>query len=309
MRPPARALSSVALLAACFAAAGALAQQSLYLSLAAPAVVRIEAGWFEMGSDDEDVARAVRLCEATMPEGGGCGPALFVDEQPRRRIYLSAYAIDRTEVSNAAYRRCVAAGVCAPSRTSDEDVRLGLDEQPVSGVRHDEASRYCAWVGGQLPTEAQWERAARNGSRRDFPWGEDYNGRVANHGSGMAEPDPGDGYDFAAPVTAFPDGKSAYGLLNMAGNVWELVADRYAPRAYQTERDVDPTGPEDGDAYVVRGGSWRSPVFALRVSHRGKVPATESHPDVGFRCAYNVAADLPSGAPKKGAPTSGPEMR
>jgi formylglycine-generating enzyme required for sulfatase activity len=266
----------------------AAADRVVNVALSAPAAVLIHAGSFEMGSDDNDVRFAVSLCIATADDASLCRPELFVDEQPRHRVYVSAFRIDRTEVALGDYLRCVQRGVCAPARVVDGDARLGQAQHPVTGVTAAEARRYCEWVGGRLPTEAEWERAARGIGRRRFPWGREWNSRVANHGLGVGRPGVADGYDYAAPVTAFADGRSAYGLLNMAGNVWELTADRYALDAYGKSEKVDPHGPGEGDEIVIRGGSWRSPPHTLRATQRGAIKQDDSQPDVGFRCAYNV---------------------
>jgi sulfatase modifying factor 1 len=257
-------------------------------ALSSPSVLLIHAGAFEMGSDDDDVGFAVALCTATGDDASSCRPELFQDEQPRHRVYVSAFRIDRVEVSAGDYQRCVQRGACAPARVADNDARLGQPEQPVAGVTFNEALRYCAWLGGRLPTEAEWERAARGNSRRRFPWGQEWNSRVANHGLAGSRSSADDGYEYAAPVTAFADGKSAYGLLNMAGNAWELTGDRYARDYYAKSEPVDPQGSREGDEIAMRGGSWRSPVYALRVTQRQAIKLDDSRPDVGFRCAYNV---------------------
>lgn len=253
--------------------------------MVSPDVVLIQGGFFEMGSDDADLLFAADLCMLDAEDRASCRPELFSDEQPLHQVYVSAFRIDRTEVSRADYQRCVNSGACAPSRVSDSDARLGLPEHPVSGVSAADAERFCAWIGGRLPTEAEWERAARGATRHRFPWGQLWNSRVANHGMrGAGE----DGFEYAAPVHALSDGKSAYGLLQMAGNVWELTADRYDREYYAHSRLVDPDGPATGDESVIRGGSWRSPVHALRATQRAGLRHGEARPDVGFRCAYNV---------------------
>jgi sulfatase modifying factor 1 len=287
-----RRLSVTAIVVVCLGTAlHAGAERFVSAHLNPGEVVRIGDGWFAMGSDDADVAFAVELCKAQADERGLCRPELFADEQPQHRVFVEALRIDRTEVSQGDYRRCVQRGACAPLRIAEVDARVSQPEQPASGVTWEEAARYCAWVGGRLPTEAEWERAARGNSARRFPWGRFWNSRIANHG-GDGQPDAHDGYDYAAPVTALPDGQSAYGLLNMAGNAWELTADTYDREAYAKAAQAEPrSGAKPnatGDERVMRGGSWRAPAYALRVTQRAAIKANESRPDVGFRCAYNV---------------------
>jgi formylglycine-generating enzyme len=256
------------------------------LAIQPPARVRIAAGRFTRGSDDAGLERAMKACLLAPPAADGCTAELFADERPARDIYLAAYTIDRLEVSNAAYGRCFSAGVCVPSALSDSDLRVGLPQHPVAAVSWQDAQRYCGWVAGALPSEAQWERAARGNSARSFPWGQVWNARLANHGAADGSESELDGFRFAAPVDAFPDGRSFYGLQNMAGNVWELVGDRYA--AYSSKVSaVEPTGPRTGNERVMRGGSWRSPPLSLRVTARARIAETERRPDLGFRCAYS----------------------
>ncbi len=261
-------------------------QARAQLSIQAPAVVHVGAGWFTMGSGDPDVAAAVALCRLDADRPDLCVPEAFANEVPSRRVYLSAFGIDRTEVSYAAYRRCVAANVCTPSRVSDADSRVSDPSHPVTGITFKDAVRYCAWVGGTLPTEAQWEKAARGTTPRTFPWGNLWNSRLANHGRGLGAEDPIDGYSYAAPVNAFVDARSPYGVLNMAGNVAEMVADYYDERGYADAERMDPRGPAQGSERVVRGGSWHSPAFTLRTTHRAHMGESETPPDVGFRCSY-----------------------
>lgn len=289
----ARPIGFIALIASLLLAGVALADRLRHLTEGADSVVLIEGGWFTMGSEPEQVEAAVQFCKQVASKGVAgahrqCIAESFEHETPAHRVQLPRYRIDRFEVSNRAYGRCVAANVCSPSSLADEDPRLGGDDHPVAGVSWAQALGFCRWLDGRLPTEAEWELAARGGSQRAFPWGRHYNSRLSNHGSFGGEPDPTDGYRYAAAVGAFADGRSAHGLLNMAGNVWEFTADRYAHDYYERSDRVDPRGPARGDHRVIRGGSWRSPIHALRVAHRGRILAHDTRPDLGFRCAYNV---------------------
>jgi formylglycine-generating enzyme required for sulfatase activity len=284
-----RWLATIALLCTACVAAHALAERFASTTFSTPALVRIHPGWFTMGSDDDDVAFAVELCKtqgAQIDDDALCRAELFSDEQPQHRVRIGAFGIDRSEVSQQSYQRCVQASACTPPRVPDIDARLALPEQPVTGVTWREAARYCAWLGGRLPTEAEWERAARGDGARRFPWGRAWNSRVANHGAAGGKSDAHDGYDYAAPVDALPDGKSPFGLLNMGGNAWELTADTYDHDGYAKSALVDPRADGDGDQVVMRGGSWRSPAYTLRVTQRAAIKRDESRPDVGFRCAY-----------------------
>ena len=250
-------------------------------------VVLIEGGWFFRGSTERDVSYAVSLCEREWGERGRelCRgdilAQLLASETPQRRIWISAYRIDRTEVTHERWRRCVAAGRCPPART-DGDPRLSAPSMPVAGVDFYEAERYCAFVGGRLPSEAEWERAARGGGRRRFPWGQQFNDRLANHRSAI------DGFRYLAPVGSFPEAASPHGLLDMAGNVWEWTRDRFDADSYSSGPSVDPQGPAAGGERVTRGGSWRSSADLLRTTMRRPWPAGTPAPDLGFRCAYDV---------------------
>lgn len=264
-----------------------------------PDVVWIPAGWFIRGSDEADIAYAIELCQRDrLPS---CPADLFLEEAPQERVWVSAYGIDRTEVTNAAWRRCVAANRCPPTRINGASPgvarRVGLPAHPASGITWAEAQAYCEWVGGRLPTEAEWERAGRGHDDRRFPWGNHYNPRLANHGQPghhgalsvvlPGRPDGADGFRYAAPVGSFPSAASPFGLVDMAGNVWEWTADGYDPEAYVDSPRVDPRGPRQQGLRVVRGGSWRHPAYTLRVTNRAAMAEGDAEPDVGFRCAYD----------------------
>jgi formylglycine-generating enzyme required for sulfatase activity len=253
-------------------------------------IVWLPGGWFERGSDEDALRRARLLClprrDTLWPLR--CEDQLFADELPARRLWVSSFGIDRLEVSHGDWLRCVAAGPCPPSRLEAGDRRVSSHHHPVAGVTFHEAARYCDFVGGRLPTEAEWERAARGSDGRTFPWGFVYNDRLANHGQRGRRADDTDGYRYAAPVDAFPDGASPHGLLNVAGNAWEWTRDVYDAAAYGRLPRMDPVRRGPGGERVIRGGSWRSPPHALRASYREHRPADAAFPDVGFRCAYDA---------------------
>lgn len=251
--------------------------------------VWIASGWFDQGSSPRDIGYALELCLRTRvgPLPGACQEDMFLDELPSRRTWVSAYGIDRYEVTHARYRRCVLAGACAPSRIPDDDPRVGRPEHPVAGITWSEARAFCSFAGGRLPTEAEWERAARGSGERRFPWGRQYNPRLANHGQPGRRTDGIDGHRHASPVGTYRDGRSPYGLFDAAGNVWEWTADLYDPEAYALEGRIDPRGPASGGERVIRGGSWRSPPHTLRVTWRDSLGQGFSAPDLGVRCAYD----------------------
>jgi formylglycine-generating enzyme required for sulfatase activity len=262
-------------------------------------MVRLPAGRFKMGASDEAQRAALRLCREEIGDAVAdrCRPELFVVEGPELSVYLSELFIDRVEVTVAAYRECVLAGICSPAPLLAPDQRFLAPTQPVTSVTWDEARRYCAWRGARLPTEAEWERAARGRDGRTFPWGNIARGDAANHGrfqtigEGTAmpvmqfEPDASDRFVFSAPVGAYPEGASPEGALDLAGNVMEWTADVYAEEPPQRRSTVNPRGPAVGATRVVRGGSWREPLIYHRTTARSDLTPDTRSPEVGFRCA------------------------
>ena len=189
------------------------------------------------------------------------------DERPARKVTLKAFAIDRTEVTRGEYAACVEAGRCkATGDKSDGDAKL-----PVTGVDWNEAQAYCKFAGGRLPSEAEWEKAARGTDGREYPWGNDADCGKANWGSFEGE-GPCAGKNPGRPVTvgSYPTGASPYGALDMGGNVWEWVADKY---------DGDPS------RRVVRGGSCCSFFVGPRAPNRNAWAPDHRDGDLGFRCA------------------------
>ena len=250
-------------------------------------IVWIAGGEVTLGSTEDELARAVELCgedDALLGPRAGCGLEHFVHERPSRRVHVATFGIDRTEVTNAAYRACVVVGGCRPTASREDDPRISGDTMPVVGVSHADAARYCAHAGGRVPSEEEWEKAARGDSERTFPWGRFYGEGLANHGASPFRSDPADGFELLAPVGSFPDGASPYGVLDLAGNVWEWTSS--PPRA----RDFEELGlvPAPAGMRVLRGGAFDHPVHTLRVTAR--LPFTSeglTAGDVGIRCAYD----------------------
>ena len=207
----------------------------------------------------------------------------FNVEEPPHSVDLPAFYMDVYEVANAPYKACVTAGKCKPPRLLTSATHTDYYENaqygnyPVIDVDWDSAKTYCEWRGARLPTEAEWERAARSTDGRTFPWGEGIDKTRANY----AETKAGD----PVAVGSYESGKSAEGLYDMAGNVWEWVADWY---------DVYPggnpsTSPDFGQKLrVLRGGAWLDPANSLRSAFRGQLDPTHSFGNIGFRCARNA---------------------
>ncbi|MBX3182137.1 MAG: formylglycine-generating enzyme family protein [Polyangiaceae bacterium] len=251
------------------------------LGARAGGMVRIPAVTFSMGSTPMDVVEALLLC-GREAYGELCDQAMFADEMPQHTVTVSSFWLDRTEVTVADYQRCVELGRCAPLG-ADGGERFEHPSFPRGMVTHREASDYCRARGARLPTEAEWEAAARGPSERKFPWGNYYHSRRSNHGRlGWDETDARDGFAELAPVGSFPSGATPLGVLDLAGNVAEWVADHYGP--YDTTRQLDPRGAASG-ARIARGGHFQSGAAWLRSAARLAADADVRRPYIGFRCA------------------------
>ncbi len=199
-------------------------------------------------------------------------------EYPERPVRIDAFSLDRTEVTNAAYSACVGAGRCEASPYREDPV-LGRPEHPVVGVSWFDAEAFCRFVGRRLPTEAEWEYAARGPDLRLWPWAGAFDPSKANTREKSSFPR-------TAPVGRFVDGASPFGVLDMAGNAAEWTADFFDPTWYRTQgAAVNPTGPNDGRERVVRGGSWADGSHRVRVAARVAKAPTEVDDATGFRCA------------------------
>jgi formylglycine-generating enzyme required for sulfatase activity len=278
------------------------AGRTVTLVVVPAALVDVPAGRFSMGASADDVKHARALCADELRGGGAlilelsprCG-ARFETESPMAQVYLPAFAIDRTEVSEAGYAGCVRAGACRPTT---EVGAFDESNLPIEKVSFGEAQAFCRWRGGRLPTEAEWEKAARGPSDRMWPWGNDWLDRRANHGraerlapstgqTSLDTVDAADGFSGRAPVGSFPAGASAFGVLDLGGNVWEWTSTWFSREPPQAGAHYDPRGPASGSERTIRGGGYRSPPSDLRVTRRVGLPPDERLAGVGFRCAYD----------------------
>jgi formylglycine-generating enzyme required for sulfatase activity len=257
----------------------------------------VPAGEFRMGSTGEEVDAALVLCS----ESRDCQRDSLEDEQPAHIVALDGFWIDSMEVSNRQYRLCVEAGSCDPPSDSGSHTRdsyygnSAYDDYPVISVDWHQAAAYCEWVGGRLPTEAEWEYAARGPEGRRYPWGDAFDGARLNYCDancefGWADGAFDDGYFDTAPVGSYPAGASWVGVLGMAGNVWEWVADWYDSDHYSHSPSRNPTGPLSGGGRVLRGGSWRSYQGLARCSFRDWSSPGFSLDRLGFRCISPVSS-------------------
>ena len=293
----------------------------------APAVVTIGPATAQVAEDTRDRSPDSGAAGATdaprgmvyVPPGPflrGCSPAdtsCYAIESPPARIHLDGFYIDRREVTVAAYRACVAAGACSeegltlhtPDRTTYNGPSTGAnttrfldpaesdtcnwtwkggerDRHPINCETWDQARAYCAWAGKRLPTEAEWEKAARGAEGRKYPWG-------------RSEPTPtranyGKLRGGTTPVGAYPEGASPYGVLDLAGNVWEWCEDFDDPAFYA---DGPSRNPRNGKApdkahRVMRGGSWLYGPSALRTFGRTSYEPHYRFAGGGFRCARSA---------------------
>ncbi|SLM46307.1 conserved protein of unknown function [Nitrospira japonica] len=207
------------------------------------------------------------------------------DEQPQRTIALSAFKIDRHEVTNYQYRQFVTATghrkAGPPSRYAKSVGKMRGINQPVVYVSWDDAVEYCRWKGKRLPTEAEWEKAMRGGDGRLWPWGNLEQPNGANWGR------VNDGHEVSARVGSFPADKSPYGVMDGAGNVMEWVDDWYAETYYRDSPEQDPPSPEYGTYRVMRGGAYTTTGHDVRITSRSKIVPDFRDETIGFRCAIS----------------------
>jgi formylglycine-generating enzyme required for sulfatase activity len=270
-------------------------------------MVAIPSGTFTMGVDEQEIANVIEACrEEFGPESAPyyCEtmanyPGQFFGQL--RTVYISAFEIDRNEVTVARYRECVAAGACDLVPLVSGDTRFVEDELPVVNVNWFDAVNYCRWEGKRLPTEAEWEKAARGTDGRRWPWGNVDGADRANRGTVVSEAirparvgevmltvDETDGAKVMVAPGTFRWGKSPYGVYDMAGNVSEWTADWFSPDGYARLSSIDPRGVTSGAYRVVRGGAYDDPHFFARTYYRNGAKPGQRSISRGFRCVRDV---------------------
>jgi len=238
---------------------------------------------------ESDTSQMGEAPNAAVPAGafwmGVDGLQGLEDERPRHLVWLDAYSMDLYEVTAARYAVFLSStGRSAPAFW--ETVNLGQDgNRPVIGVDWADADAYCRWAGQRLPTEAEWEKAARGTDERPYPWGSQLPASdLANFALGAR-------FSYSQtlmPVGHYEKGKGPYGMYDLAGNVWEWVQDWYATSYYEKSPERNPPGPEQGQFKVLRGGSWSELPKYLLTYGRFKLPPNTRNSFTGFRCAKSV---------------------
>jgi formylglycine-generating enzyme required for sulfatase activity len=239
--------------------------ESRYVSITLPrsgSMALIPAGEFGMGSDrGQD------------------------DEQPVHRVSVKAFYLDAQEVTVSRFAEFLAAQKLEPPFKWNEATSGSHENKPVVGVNWYDARDYCRWVGKRLPTEAEWELAARGTDGRIYPWGNAH----PTKGHANAGQSKWRGYDTLTNVGQFELGKTPNGVYDLAGNLWEWVADRYDATYYQFSPRENPSGPSAGPLRALRGGAWNNDAKAIRSANRAGYAPDARRNDVGFRCAKDAA--------------------
>jgi eukaryotic-like serine/threonine-protein kinase len=248
-------------------------------------LLAVSAGNFIMGNS---AAKSQAEC---LKFSTKCPDDYFTDEAPPHTVNLDAYYIDKTEVTNAMYALCVGAGACYPPDNLSSFGRPDYygnpqyDNYPVIFVTWFDADAYCAWAERRLPTEAEWEKAARGKDGRPYAWGKtDPSCTIANFWPFTRK--EGCKND-TMEAGSYPDNRSPYGALDMSGNVWEWTADWYAENTYSTSETFDPHGPANGTVRLMRGGAWSYYENSLRTTNRHGKPQGYSDNALGIRCVMD----------------------
>ena len=242
-------------------------------------MVYVPAGEFLMGTSDADIEYYKQIFPLRRI-------TRFDNERPQRTVFVDAFYIDKYEVTNKQYKQFLAETGYEPKHYLDR-LPYNAPNLPAVVLEWEDAVAYTVWAGKRLPTEAEWEKAARGTDGRIWPWGNEWDGTKlsGNDGTGLK-----DGYKETAPVGQFPQGASPYGAHDMAGNLWEWVSDWYDPNYYQTSPPhINPKGPDTGDGHVLKGGGWAENLDFTRCASRlGGEPGSLLR---GFRCVIDAPSE------------------
>jgi iron(II)-dependent oxidoreductase len=240
---------------------------------------------------EKDGSVMIRIPEGEFWMGSRAGEGAD-DEHPEHEVHLSEYFVDKCAVTNRQYKQfCDATGHSVPPDPKFEGMSHYFNhfpDHPVINVSWDDAKAYCEWADKRLPTEAEWEKAARGEDRRTYPWGNEAPDSEGFQRANLEGDD--DGHKYTAPVEEYERGASPYGCLNMAGNVWEWCSDWYDEKYYGRSPIKNPPGPSPCSSRVCRGGSWLNGARHLRCANRGRNGPANRSSRLGFRCAHSGSA-------------------
>lgn len=242
-----------------------------------PGMILITESEFVMGISDEQIDKLAKKYH--------CKKEWFADERPPHKVYLDAYYIDKYPITNQQYKEFIdATAYEAPKHWEDGKYPENTGDHPVVNASWIDADTYAKWARKRLPTEAEWEKAARGTNGRLWPWGDEFDESKCNYDSKR-------NYHRLAtsPVTQYPNGASPYGVMDMVGNVWEWVADWYDDNYYRNCPEKNPKGPNDGTWRVLRGGP-RLRVLNTYARCTARNRSRVKDPTAGFRCAKSISS-------------------
>jgi formylglycine-generating enzyme len=228
----------------------------------------------------DDAREMVEVPEGPFTMGSNEGDP---DEAPEHPVYVGTFYLDKKEVTQSEYERFVKMtkrGKPFVPVFEDDISKIQKPNLPAMGMSWADAVAYCKWAGKRLPTEAEWEKAARGEGKRRYPWGDEFLPGRAN-----VDGDEEDGFTYLAPPGSFEAGRSAFGFYDMTGNVAEWVGDTYDEQYYKKAPYRDPSGPEEGQHKVIRGGSWRETPQNARLTKRFQAKMWRTDSTIGIRCA------------------------
>jgi len=239
----------------------------------------IPAGDFRMGTNEKD---AMAKC---LQFSTDCPEVVLKGEAPEQTIHLDDFYMDKFEVTNKLYLACVDAGICDPPKElstysrPDYFGKPEYDNYPVVFVDWFMAKAYCEWREARLPTEAEWEKAARGPEGNTYPWGDGIDNTRASYDGNVKD---------SMPVGSYEDGKSTYGVYDLAGNVWEWVNSKYASYPYEAADGREDPENDGNTARIYRGGAWNNDANMLRSSYRTAYNPFDTTHNKGFRCAHSL---------------------